>query len=172
MKSDSSGSFRDSARSRSTRLVICRSISAPARQASAAAGCWMAHGVFLKSVNPGEKCDGCINVTLRHIFDGSTIDPAQQCKTAVCVGRDHARHDLESALLHQAQRPYFGRKPIARVIVARRVLFEREAMTIRVDMKYPAIASTTDLLNGIDRAADKSPCNIGDLAAGLVRDVH
>ena len=39
-------------------------------------------------------------------------------------------------------------------------------------MKYPAIASTADLLNGIDRAADKSPCNIGDFAVGPVRDVH
>ena len=79
------------------------------KQASAAAGCSFAQGVFRSTWIAAKKMGRRIDIGVGNLGNGGAIDPAQQRKTALAIDSGDARNGINAIALHQIQRTHFGR---------------------------------------------------------------
>src|ERR1700722_14248246 len=74
----------------------------------------------------GEEQDGGIDVGITDFADLAAVNPTQQRVPALAVTAEHARHSSDVIALHETKRAHFGRKPIACIVLTRRIQLKRK----------------------------------------------
>ena len=119
-------------------------------------------------MNCAEKFDGGIDLVVADIDDVVTIDPAQQRITALIVYRDDPRHHANVMMFQKAQGPNFGRKSVARIVVARWILLQCENAGAALHSPDAAVTPTAEDRAKLDGAADKGPRHFGRLCQAFI----
>src|ERR1700733_5674865 len=128
-------------------------------------GAW----TFTQGMHCAEKFDGGIDLVVAEIDNVVTIDPAQQCITALIVYRDDPRHHADMMMFQKAESPHFCRKSVARIVVARWILLQCENAGAALHSPDAAVTPPADDRAKLDGAADKGPRDFGRLCQAFIK---
>jgi hypothetical protein len=123
---------------------------------------------FAQRMHRSEKPDGRIDVAVADTDNVATIDPAEQRITALIIYTNNARDDIDVTALEKAERTDFGRKSVARIVMPRWVLLQRENAGAAPHAPDAAVAPSADDAVKLHGAADKDARDPGCLRQAFV----